>query len=66
MTFDDYGRAISAVHEELKRVAEASATATLSGADDNDFEALIQRHVELVKLTTSLTERMFVRYKARP
>ena len=66
MTSGEYVQAIAALQTELKRLVDAtmSESGVADGASKADLEPLLQRHVELVKLSTQLTERVFSRYKA--
>ncbi|MHB1616779.1 MAG: hypothetical protein ACYCUX_05880 [Metallibacterium sp.] len=61
MTFDEYNKAISGVFTELQKIADRTAGQALFGKADTsnpEFVALMQRHAQLTKLASELTERM--------
>ena len=61
MTFDDYNTAIARIHTELQQIADRTVNQAFVGsanAKNPMFVELMQRHVQLTKLSSELTERM--------
>lgn len=61
MTFDDYNKAISQIHKQLQDIADRTANQAFAGCanpSNPEFVALMQRHAQLTKLSSELTERM--------
>ncbi len=66
MTFDEYMEEIGRVHDQLQAIADRTANlAFLSIADQSNpsFVHLMQRHAQLTKLSSELTERMISQMK---
>lgn len=61
MTFDEYNEAITRIHNELQAIANRTANQAILGtanAGNPAFIALMQRHTQLTKLSSDLTDRM--------
>ena len=63
MTFDDYNNAITQIHNQLQNIADKTANQALTGCANSSnptFVELMQRHAQLTKLSSELTERMIL------
>lgn len=61
MTFDEYNSAITQIHIQLQNLANRTANQALTGCANSSnpsFVELMQRHAQLTKLSSELTERM--------
>lgn len=61
MTFDEYNQKITQIHTELQNIADKTANQALAGCADSSnpaFIELMQKHEQLTKLSSVLTERM--------
>ena len=62
MEFNEYNQAITSIHRELERIADETARQALfdvANADNPRFVELMKKHLELVRLSSELTEKMF-------
>lgn len=61
MDFDEYNAAITRIHNELKQIASRTANQAIVGSANSTnpmFVELMQRHAQITKLSSELTERM--------
>jgi hypothetical protein len=61
MDFDEYNEAITRIHNELQAIADRTANQAILGmanAGHPAFISLMQRHTQLTKLSSELTDRM--------
>jgi hypothetical protein len=61
VTFDEYNEKISHIANELQAIADRTSQQALVGSANSAnpmFVQLMQRHAQLVKLSSDLTERM--------
>ena len=66
MTFEEYNQKIISIHTELQQIADRTAQQALVGSAEPSnpmFATLMQRHEQLIKLTSELNERMIERMK---
>lgn len=69
MTFDEYSQEITNIHNQLERIAERTKNQAFAGTANSsnpEFVALMQRHAQLTKLSSELTERMVALMQAKP
>lgn len=61
MEFGEYNSIISGITDELQKIADRTANQALVGSANSAnpmFVALMQRHAQLTRLSSELTERM--------
>jgi hypothetical protein len=61
MDFEEYNLIISGITDELQKIADRTASQALVGSADWTnpmFVSLMQRHAQLTRLSSELTERM--------
>lgn len=61
MTYDEYSQEITNIHIQLERIANRThnqAWVGLADPSNPEFIALMQKHAQLTKLSSELTERM--------
>lgn len=66
MNFDAYNQKMTLIHNELKKIAEMTANQAMLGIanpSNPNFIALMQRHSQLTKLSSELTDWMMQQFQ---
>lgn len=66
MDFDEYNAAITRINDDLQKIANRTANQAIVGSANSTnpmFVELMQRHAQLIKLSSELTERMISQMK---
>ena len=66
MNIDDYNRRIKLIQEELEKISKITSNLAMQGKAEPtnpDFIMLMQKHVELTKLSSELTSWVMEQFK---
>ena len=66
MTLDEYNQRMTQIHKELETIAQRTLNQALLGVADSSnemFVELMQRHAQLTKLSSEITEAMIAMMK---
>ena len=66
MTFEEYEKEISSIHDRIQKIAERTANqafANCANPENPIFVELMRRHAELTIISSTLTEKMISRMK---
>lgn len=62
LEFNEYNQVITSIHNQLEKIANETARQALfdvANPENPRFVELMKKHIELVRLSSELTEKMF-------